>query len=366
MRLPSLTGLRFWAALLVVLYHLSRQLGELPLISPLVWYGRSGVTFFFVLSGFVLAWTYADSPVPVTVFLRRRLARIWPLHALTTVLSLAAYAAIGAALPVAAALWSVPLLHAWLPAAAKGGNPASWSLGDEAWFYLLFPFLLPLLTGRRPGPWVVGCLLSGPLLWLGGAAVADPALRSWLLDYLPLARTPQFLLGVVLGLAVRRGTAPRVPLLPAGLAVLGFHAALVPWHLAVPDRLWYGPYCAAQLLSAPFFAALITAAAQADQRGRRAFGQRPSVRLGEWSFAWYLVHEIGFRCWLAAYGRPDGAWALLGVWLLLAGGSLAVAAALFRYVERPLERALRGRGSGGTQLPRPRRDSAEARQRTAV
>ncbi|MFJ8041120.1 acyltransferase family protein [Kitasatospora sp. NPDC096147] len=367
MRLPSLTGLRFWAALLVVLYHLSRQLGELPLLSPLVWYGRSGVTFFFVLSGYVLAWTYAGSPVWAAVFLRRRLARIWPLHALTTLLSLAAYAAIGAALPLTAALWSVPLLHAWLPAAAKGGNPASWSLGDEAWFYLLFPLLLPLLaplTARRLRAVAVACVLTGPLLWLAGAAVADPALRGWLLDYLPLTRTPQFLLGVVLGLAVRRGRVPRVPVLPAGLAVLGFHAALVPWHLAVPDSLWYSPWGASQLLAAPFFAALIVAAAQADLRGRAAFGQRVTVRLGEWSFAWYLVHEIAFRCWLAAYGRPTGGWwALLGAWLLLAGGSLAVAAALFRYVERPVERLLRGGPHRDARLPRPRRESAGARQR---
>ncbi|MGW4646676.1 acyltransferase family protein [Kitasatospora sp. NPDC004289] len=347
----------------MVLYHLSRQLGELPLISPLVWYGRSGVTFFFVLSGAVLAWTYDGARVPVHVFLRRRLARIWPLHALSTALSLAAYAAIGAAVPVGAALWSLPLLHAWLPATAKGGNPASWSLGDEAWFYLLLPFLLALLTGRRLRAVAVACLLSGPLLWLTGAAVDDPALRSWLLDYLPLTRTPQFLLGVVLGLALRRGTAPRVPLLPAGLAVLAFHAALVPWHLAVPDQRWYGPWCASQLLAAPLFAALIAAAAQADLNGRRAFGQRPLVRLGEWSFAWYLVHEIGFRCWLAAFGRPDGTAVLLGAWLLLAGGSLGVAAALFRYVERPLERALRGRPD--VRLPRPRRESARARQGSA-
>ncbi|MFD9319826.1 acyltransferase family protein [Streptomyces sp. NPDC060053] len=62
-RLPSLTGLRFWAALLVVLYHLSRQVGIVPGVSDVVWYGRSGVTFFFVLSGVVLAWTYDGAGV---------------------------------------------------------------------------------------------------------------------------------------------------------------------------------------------------------------------------------------------------------------------------------------------------------------
>nr|WP_237419209.1 acyltransferase [Kitasatospora sp. SID7827] len=354
-RLPSLTGLRFPAALLVVCYHLSRQVGALPVLSPLAWYGRSGVTFFFVLSGFVLAWTYADSPVPAGRFYRRRLARIWPLHALTTGASLAVFAALGAAVPVAAALWSLPLLHPWGRATVMGGNPAGWSLGDEGWFYLLFPLLLRLRPGRRAAAL---CCAAGPLLWLAGSAVADPGLRSWLLDYLPLSRTPQFLLGVALGLAVRRGRLPRLRPLPAALAVAAFHLALVPWHLAVPDRLWYGPYSASQLLSAPLFGALVAALAQADLRGPGPLGRRGWTVLGDWSFAWYLVHEITFRPWLHRYGHPAPGLPTAAVWLLLAGGSLALAGALHRWVERPLERLLRGRrsaspGATGPHHPLP-------------
>ena len=81
-RLPSLTGLRFWAALLVVSYHLHHRIGAVP-GSWLVEYGRTGVTFFFVLSGFVLAWNYLDERTPVAVFAWRRFARIWPLVAVT-------------------------------------------------------------------------------------------------------------------------------------------------------------------------------------------------------------------------------------------------------------------------------------------
>ncbi len=358
-RLPSLTGLRFWAALLVVLYHLSRKLGELPLLGPLAWYGRSGVTFFFVLSGFVLAWTYEGSPTPARSFARRRFARIWPLHALTTALSLGAGAALGLALPVAAALWSLPLLHAWTPGTVFGGNPASWSLGAEAWFYLLFPALLRLLAPRRRGwlPLAAVCAALGPALWAAGALLPDdPALRGWLLDYLPLTRTPQFVLGVVTGLAARHGLLPRVPLAAAAAAVVGWHVLLVPWHAAVPDALWWGPYSASQLFPAPLFAALLVAAARRDTAGTapRLLAGRTAVRLGEWSYAWYLVHEIGIRCWAWTAGRPTGTGALLAVQLLLAVVTLALAGVLHRWVERPCERLLRGgpRG-GGTPLPHP-------------
>ena len=70
--LPSLTGLRFYAALLVVLYHLNSHAGRIPLVSELTRFGRTGVTFFFVLSGFVLMWSYwgkdaKESNIPVGV-----------------------------------------------------------------------------------------------------------------------------------------------------------------------------------------------------------------------------------------------------------------------------------------------------------
>ncbi|MFB6892615.1 acyltransferase family protein [Kitasatospora sp. NPDC056327] len=369
-RLPSLTGLRFWAALLVVLYHLSRKVGELPVLGPLAWYGRSGVTFFFVLSGFVLAWTYRDAAVPARSFGRRRFARIWPLHALTTALSLGADAALGLAVPLAAALWSLPLLHTWAQDTVFGGNPASWSLGAEAWFYLLFPLLLRLLAPRPRGwlPLAAACTALGPALWAAGALLPDdPALRGWLLDYLPLTRTPQFVLGVVTGLAVRHGRLPRVPLGAAVTAVAGWHLLLVPWHSAVPDSAWWGPYSAAQLVPAPLFAALLAAAARRDLGpggGPRLLAGRTAVRLGEWSYAWYLVHEIGIRCWLLTAGRPTGTAALLAVELLLAAATLAAAGALYRWVERPCERLLRGaprhRGT-----PLPHRPAGVVRQRRA-
>lgn len=53
--LPSLTSLRLFAAAFVVGYHLVRQVGPATRMSYVFWYGRTGVTFFFILSGTVLA-----------------------------------------------------------------------------------------------------------------------------------------------------------------------------------------------------------------------------------------------------------------------------------------------------------------------
>lgn len=366
-RLPSLTGLRFWAALLVVLYHLGREYRPLPWISPLTWYGRDGVTFFFVLSGFVLAWSYAGAGVPARVFYRRRLARIWPLHLLATGLAVAVSLALGAAVPLRGVLLSLPLLQAWDRGTATAGNPAAWSLSAEAWFYLLLPLLLPVLLRRSDRAltrWAVAACAAGPLLWLLLGPTAPPGLRGWLLDYLPLTRTPQFLLGAAAGIAVRRGLRLR---LSPGAAVAGlllWHLALVPWHRAVPDSRWYGPYSASQLLVAPLFAALIAAAAgrDADARPHARPGRLAGPwarRLGHWSFAWYLVHQSCLRLALLLFGPPHGTAETAAGWLLVAVVSLGLAGALHHGVERPLEAALRGRprlraNGPGPGIPGPR------------
>ncbi|WP_330172859.1 acyltransferase [Streptomyces sp. NBC_01498] len=349
-RLPSLTGLRFWAALIVVLYHLSRQVGEIPGLSQATWYGRSGVTFFFVLSGFVLAWTYDGQRVPATVFLWRRFARIWPLLVVTSAASVAVWIAIGKEVSTKAVLATLLMVHAWVadPVIQKGANPAAWSLSDEAWFYLVFPLLmlLPALRSGRGRFWTaVTMCVALVLVWFASALIDTGATRVWLLDYFPPTRMLQFVVGVAAGLAVKRGWRPPVAL-PAAIGLVAlWHLALIPWHAAVPDSLWYSPYSASQLLSAPIFALLVCAAAQADLAGgRTGLGGTWSVRLGHWSFAWYLVHEIVIRALLARFGRTETLATTAGFWLLAIVISLALAGMAYQWVEHPLERLLRRAG----------------------
>ncbi|MFD4572600.1 acyltransferase family protein [Streptomyces sp. NPDC058417] len=356
-RLPSLTGLRFWAALLVVLYHLSRQVGTLPVVSDVVWYGRSGVTFFFVLSGAVLAWTYDGLRVPVRVFLWRRFARIWPLTVFAVAASVAVYVLMDTAVSTKAVAANLLLVHAWSPDPVifKGGNPAAWSLSDEAWFYLIFPALLAALAPRRARVWIWTALAvtaTTLLLWPALSGLT-PTTRAWAMDYLPLTRTLQFVLGVLAGLALKRGWRPPLSLPLTATLVLAWHLALIPWHHAVPDALWYSPYTASQWLSAPLFAALICAAARADLDGHRSTLANPwLIRLGHWSFAWYLLHEITLRAAVHHWGKPVGHLETATFWAGVLAVSLTAAAMAYQWLEHPAERWLRG---VGPQVRRGRR-----------
>ena len=81
-RLPALTSLRFFAALHVVIFHLySIHVTEGP-----AWYrnlsslGYVGVSLFFVLSGFILVYTYAGRAWTAVTFWQARIARIYPAY----------------------------------------------------------------------------------------------------------------------------------------------------------------------------------------------------------------------------------------------------------------------------------------------
>jgi peptidoglycan/LPS O-acetylase OafA/YrhL len=102
------------------------------------------------------------------------------------------------------------------------------------------------------------------------------------------------------------------------------------------------PYAA--LLVLPFLVLLVLGAVTLDVDSVPSWlAARPMLRLGEWSFALYLVHKPIFflteqwRWWNQATGAVGDVIGFCGFCALV----VAAAAALYYGVERPLERALR-------------------------
>ncbi|WP_157659573.1 acyltransferase family protein, partial [Burkholderia ubonensis] len=94
-KLPSLTGSRFWAAFLVFLFHASLPSDLAPYADPTTQRvfaaivskaGWLGVSYFFILSGFIMVWSAKDNDT-VGDFYLRRFAKIYPTHCLTWVLA---------------------------------------------------------------------------------------------------------------------------------------------------------------------------------------------------------------------------------------------------------------------------------------
>ncbi|WP_433307158.1 acyltransferase family protein [Actinoplanes sp. CA-030573] len=346
-RLDSLTSLRFFAAVGVVAVHVEGTFPTVGAVGGAAELGYTGVSFFFALSGFVLTW----SARPVDSrwdFYARRFARIWPAHAVVTLAAIVV-AYVAGVRPVWAALPLVLLLvHVWAPPPSwhYAFNGPSWSLSAEAFFYALFPFLIgaaawPAARLRRAAALVVAALVIGALAVV--AVVPDTA-WGFLLYLNPAYRIGEFMLGMGLAVAIRRGWRPHWPIAVPVAAVVVVYAA-VAW-LAPRDSEGQIPRVLADSALLPAFLALIAVAAGADLDRRRTLLRcRPLVWLGERSFALYLVHASVIKLLAAALGggRPlsPGRWPALAAGVLAV--SVAVASLLFAVVERPAERWLRRR-----------------------
>ena len=371
-RLDALTSLRFGAALLVFCFHLSLQgffVGDGPVTdaarSVLRDGGWVGVSFFFVLSGFVLTWSRREQDAPGR-FLRRRFARIAPNHVVTFALTLALLG-LGSSTVVEAAA-NLLLLHAWVPIDTVffSVDEPSWSLSAELFFYLAFPLVAPVvhrLPRRSLVP--VGLLLVGVVALVpsvasllpegarfGARHAASPlhgasVLQVWAVYVLPPVRFLEFAVGMVCARAVREGAVPRIPLALAGsLVVVSYGVGL-----AVPLLWSFGAVTTGPL------ALLVVAVAQSP-RPPRLLTSRPAVRAGEISFAFYLVHAVVLALvarLVPTEGLPALAGAGLGVLALLVSGGAA--RALWALVEVPANRALRPRAPAApTPSPLPPRE----------
>lgn len=358
-RLDALTPLRFVAAAAIAGVH---GLHEFGLTAPpgVLYAANAGVSFFFVLSGFVLAYNYpvlADRSA-VRDFLVLRFARIWPLHFVMLAHIVIAFPRSSWAPPgidpwIAMAT-SATLTHAWIPISGviAAYNGPSWTLSVDLFFYLMFPMLIVRV---REAPWrtFAGTLLVSlacPMLANALGAPAQPSLDQWnwyLLDHtFPLARLAEFALGAAVACAfvptARAGGPPgsRATLAEAALLALAVFAAtrldraplLAAWFgIGVGDWL-------AQVGAAPFFAALVVVIARGRGALSRLLGHRIAVHLGDLAFATYLLHVplLRLAIWRELAERHGPALSMTVFWLVV----LALAHIAWRWIEVPARRAI--------------------------
>lgn len=344
-RLDSLTGLRFAAAFAVLLHH-SPNLVTIPAIRPYTQWGQLGVSFFFVLSGFVLVWSRRRGDTAGR-FYWRRFARIWPMLAVATVLAVPVfYQGRDIEVNVTGVLLSVLLLQAWFPDSGiyLAGNPAAWSLSCEAFFYAVFPFLAPRFGKRGVrGLAVIGVtvvLLAFVFaIWVN--AVTDRV--QWPLYINPAFRVAEFILGMLLATAISRGWRPPWTM-GTSLALLAL------WVVILSDTRPRLSSTGQELLNTTWwvvspllFVLIIGAAAQRDLDGRRSIWRtRPLIKLGEWSYALYLTHATLLHFLLQRYGVQPAANSSVWILLAYAAAAIALAAVCYTIVEHPVEKYLRG------------------------
>jgi peptidoglycan/LPS O-acetylase OafA/YrhL len=353
-RLDSIEVCRGIAATMVLTSHSAVILGA-PAnfgVSPFgqfFHFGRSGVDFFFVLSGFLISllhWKDVGQPARLRRYAGRRLTRIYPTYWLVLIpimpfdiFTHTLFDDYGSTAEVLKSIFLLPQDHTILD--------VTWSLRNELLFYVLFGLII---LNRRIGLVIAGlwtvALVIRPFVV---GAIANP----WL-DVLTYPMNVEFLIGVAAGWLFPRAEIARPgSLLGFGLVVFG---AL--WF--AEDRLWlthlpwdrFFMVCLAYGLAA---AAVIAGLSSLEQRGRVRM-PRGLVALGGASYLLYLIHVpalliLGASERILHPTRFAPAWLLAGGFILIVIGGAMVA---HRIIEKPLLRAIRRpTDTGPVALDRP-------------
>jgi peptidoglycan/LPS O-acetylase OafA/YrhL len=364
------------AALVVALYHMRRPLNEMGLGDSvlvergyrMLQHGYLGVDLFFVLSGFVLAMSYADrfqnEPIRVVMpgFMLRRFFRIYPLYGATLVAAAAA-AWFGPGLAIVPeAEWGTTfvsnllLAQGWL--AQVSFNAPAWSLSVEWGAYLAFPAVIAAVFARSP--WRAAVLPGVALVALLVLGLAPSTLVAWrngpfdidenghpIIVWLacPLRGMAGFVLGAWGFRVVGHGMVRRLGGSGGILAgVAGAIAVLM---------AGYRTDVAIVLLFVPLIWCLHHHAGLAD----RAFGN-PVIRwLGDISYSIYLLQMplvFLYHHLVAAFAIPFGA-ADMALWAAHMAALLGCAHVSWKWIEQPgsaLGRRLqRGLAAGGLSRP---------------
>ncbi|MER8370177.1 acyltransferase [Mesorhizobium sp. M1378] len=325
--LDSLTSCRFVAAMAVVLFHSGSTAIASSNVVPtfiknVISNGYIGVSFFFVLSGFILVYVY-NSKVNdydfVYSFLSARVARIYPVYFGSTLLASIFIEKFNLATD-----WQqFILVQTWIDWAseARSWNFPAWTLSVEAFFYLTFPFLLGILVKLRLH--ALGLLMVALVVYISATgywgAFGGAVDAKILLLPLPLLRYPEFLYGVCIGIIFCRGYRMYSPYLFA-------FGLLLEVYVLSSGKSSFAP-TASILIMGPLVYLIACSGAKSNISILRS---RVLVLLGGASYAIYLLHVplSSFRNVLFASNEDVGKVVYYPI-------VIALSVLIYRYYEEP-------------------------------
>lgn len=381
--IAELDSLRGLAVLLVFLFHydfgVTGTESALP-VSPtwaFVRAGHTGVTLFFVLSGFLLSLPFIahsrpGQPVGARDFYRRRALRILPMYVAVVLVTTALRARRAADLA-----WALPWLFFLQPLQVAepllGVTGPWWSLATEVQFYLVLPPVAALFAsrwGRWPGWAAIGLFVGAWFAFVVGILRLPSIVGEMSLSLSIIGRGPALLAGAAAAwLWLRRGGAAprRTPF--GGPALLGCFVALALLLRAIAGHGYYAsefpPVAAWHLAEGILWAAILLLVLSARSPARALLLHPAWARLGLVSYSFYLLHQPVITATLAVlrrlrpggFTRWDAATALACPVILAT--SAGISAITWRWIERPfllrksVAQAVRLRGADASGDPAP-------------
>jgi len=352
-RLQALTGLRCFAAINVVLFHFSNP-QWFGALAPVVNAGYASVSYFILLSGYVLAYNYNERARNGQLDRRRfweaRFTRLYPIYLLSLLLSYnmikLEWGAHTHGWFWAGCVLTPLLLQGWFGPIATFLNTPAWTMSAEAFYYFLFPWMAkwkaPKSMGshlrKMFGVWMLGLIPGVLYIVCNPDGVAHPdrwTVAPWLqmLKYTPLPHFASFIFGVLLADLDRM--VDRTSSLRLYLGLGGFTSIFF--------LLWLGssvPYAIIHDgLLMPLFACVVLGLAGHNWLSS-IIGCRPLVFVGEGSYCLYLLH---FNLWNLVHN--SGVLQFTGLirfdpWLSYVL-MIALALGCMYFIEKPAQKVLR-------------------------
>lgn len=351
--LKALTGLRCFAAINIVFFHFSNP-KWFGFLAPVVNAGFISVSYFILLSGFVLAYNYSErarkGELDRKRFYEARFTRVYPIYLLSLLLSIGElkteYPTHSPAMFWTGVVLTPLLLQGWIPAIATFMNTPAWTMSAEAFYYVIFPWLAkwkkpirmtPHLV-KMSGVWALGLVPGALYMAFNPDGITWPDRWSygvwlWALKYTPYSHLASFVFGVMLA-SLDQMIARAHPIrLWLGLMGFGGIYGILSLGPLVPYAIIHDG------LLMPLFGCLILGLA-GENLLSNALGIRPLVFVGEASYCLYLLH---FNLWHIVH--DSGILDRLGLarfdpWLSYAL-MIALALAALYFIEKPAQRMLR-------------------------
>lgn len=337
-----LQSLRFIFALFIFLHHF--QLFRAG--------GASGVSFFMILSEFVMAAGYggkvSGENFGYKKYMLKRIIRVYPLHLLCLAAFVAWHIASLTLCQYVALAPNALLLQAWIPDRSFyfSGNAVSWCLSDMLFFYAVFPPLAKIM--QKDARKTARCLLGIAAIYLAACAFIPEKYAHPFIYINPLARLLDFAMGILLYYltigpagcrlkiaAGKMGCAQKTlveifAFAPLALAVLAYPYAPPAFRLA---PLFWLPSCI-----------VIATFALLDNAGGAlscALKNKYLVKAGAFSFTFYMIHQMfinAFNSMLGKLGIALAGWEKLPLCLICA---IALSYTVYRFIELPAAERLK-------------------------
>lgn len=343
MKLQGVEAARGIAALLVVLLHASGFLSDpkdfgVQVFGGAMLFGRAGVDFFFVLSGFIITYVHANDlgrPAVFGLFWRKRLLRIYPTYWVV----LAIYGALLAVSPTADRSEREPfhILASILLLPEQVAYPilgVAWSLRHEMLFYALFSLAV---LHRKLGLAVLGAWLALIVFNLTWAmAMGRPYFTGIAGGTLFRVFNVQFFFGIAVALLIVRYK-PWQPwaMLLAGVAIFFVNGMFESFGPRIQHE-WPPRHLAYALGGAMAIYGLA-----ALDRVRALHVPKPLLELGAASYSMYLIHGTALLILqqLLRMARPYLGLPLEVEYAIMVTTGVAAGVVFSRLIERPMIRA---------------------------